>query len=117
MLVGGLLGFEALVDVIEVVTEFVVGHHVGVEFARILDAVRVVVILGRSFDEEVLLHEFVEESDVVRKFGGLGVLQLFLLQFFVRLDLLVVEEVLREEANHFVTVFVPVVHGYVDSFH
>lgn len=68
------MSFQVLVDGIEIVAEFVVGDHVGVEFASILDAVRIIIILGRSFDQEVFLHQFVEEGDVVRKFGGLRVL-------------------------------------------
>ena len=115
VLVRGFLGFEVLVDGIEVVAELVVGYHEGVEFAGILDAVRIVIILGRSFYQKVFLHQLVEKRDVIRQFRGLCVLQLFLLKFFVRLYLLVVEQVLWEETNHFMTVFVPVVHGNVDS--
>lgn len=115
VLVRGFLGFQVLVDGIEVVAELVVGDHEGVEFAGILDAVRIVIILGRSFYQEVFLHQLVEKGDVIRQFRGLRVLQLFLLKFFVRLYLLVVEQVLGEETNHFMTIFVPVVHGNVDS--
>ena len=45
VLVRRFLGFQVLVDGVQVVAELVVGHHICVEFARILDAVRVVVIL------------------------------------------------------------------------
>ena len=79
VLVRGFLGFQVLVDGIEVVAELVVGYHEGVEFAGILDAVRIVIILGRSFHQEVFLHQLVEKGDVIRQFRGLCVLQLFLL--------------------------------------
>lgn len=115
VLVRGFLGFQVLVDGIEVVAELVVGDHECVEFAGILDAVRIVIILGRSFYQKVFLHQLVEKGDIIRQFRGLRVLQLFLLKFFVRLYLLVVEQVLGEETNYFMTVFVPVVHGNVDS--
>ena len=62
------MGFEVLVDGIEVVAELVVGDHEGVEFAGILDAVRIVIILGRSFYQEVFLLQLVEKGDVIRQF-------------------------------------------------
>ena len=127
LLYPGILSFQLLwevrgapsFDLFEVVSELVVGHYEGVALAGVLDAVGVVVVLGRSLDHDALLSHLVEHRHGVRElrlfvaFLVLVQVQLQLLLFLAHL--FVVEEVLRQEADDLVAVLLPELNCYLNA--
>ena len=47
---------QSLVQAIDVVPELIVCHHEGVHLASILNAIRIVIVLGWSFYQEISVH-------------------------------------------------------------
>lgn len=106
-------------DLLQVVSELVVGDDEGIRLTCILDAVGVIVVLGRCLHHDSRIRHLVQHSHRVRQFGCLQTLlvhvQVQLQLFLLLIDLFVVEEILWEEADDFVAVFHPVLNRDLDA--
>lgn len=105
---------DFVLDFGEVVSKLVVCNHECVCFSGILNAVRVIIVLAGCFDKETEFKHLAKERDVVWNFGLFDlVAELSLLDEAV--DLVIVKEILWKEADDLVSIFHPVVDGYVQA--
>ena len=103
-------------DFAQVVSKLVVSDDECISLSCILDAVGVVVVLGGCLDHDPVRGHLVERGHRVRQFRYLHVLQAERDLLFPLVHLCVVEEVFRQEADHFVPILDPELDGDLDSF-
>jgi hypothetical protein len=102
---------------INVVSEFVIGYNEGIELLGILNAVRVIVVLGRSLDDESLVSKLVQQSHVVRHLGRLCLSHVQSIQSLLLVHFLIVKEVVGKEAYHLMPVLLEELKHYLDPLH
>lgn len=111
LLVGGWVGLQLA----NVVTELVIGHDESTLIPCVRDAVRVIVVLGWCRYHNTQRFELVQSCDGVWNFLGFYLLDAHLHQLLLFANFSVVEQVIRQETNDFVSVLLPVANSDLNA--
>ena len=104
-----------VLDLLQVVAEFVISYYVTIGTFRVLDAVGVVIVLGRCLNDVAFGRQVVQHGNVIRHLRGLVFLDIKHVELFLKGYLVVAEKVVGEEADHLVPIFLPILHHYLDA--
>lgn len=98
-----------------VVSVFVISHYESIELLSILYAVRVIVILRGCLHYETLISQIVKEWYIIWNLRNLHILEIHWGKFLFSVDLIIVEEVIRKEADYLMTILMPVFNYNLDT--
>ena len=71
----GLVLGRLYLNLSQVVTELVICHNKGVVLASVLDAIRVIVVLGWGLHHDTFLGHLIQGTNRVRQLGSLDILK------------------------------------------
>lgn len=104
-----------LLDLLQVVAEFVISNDVTIGTFRVLDAVGVVIVLGRCLNYVAFSCQVIQHGNVIWHLRGLVFLDIKHVELFLKGYLVVAEKVVGEKADHLVPVFLPILNHHLDA--
>jgi hypothetical protein len=104
-----------LLDLLQVVAEFVISNDVTIGTFRVLDAVGVVIVLGRCLNYVAFSCQVIQHGNVIWHLRGLVFLDIKHVELFLKGYLVVAEKVVWEEADDLVPVFLPILNHHLDA--
>ena len=105
-----------VLDLLQVVAEFVISHDVTIGTFRVLDAIGIVIVLGRCLNDVAFGSQVVQHGNVIWHLRGLVFLDIKHVELFLQGYLVVAEQVVGQEADHLVPIFLPILYHHLDAF-